>query len=150
MRMNFILVASRILLALTFLIACVHKILYPEAFALSIFRYQLLPHGAINLLAITLPWLELVVAVAILFSYRFREAATALILILLGLFTAAMLISIARGLDVSCGCFASNDAPMSWANVLRNLGYMFLAAIVFWDARSRKRGGEGLMNLRAF
>ena len=141
MNVRFILVACRVLLGVVFLIACVHKILFPEAFALAIFRYQVLPDPLINLTAITLPWIELVVAIAIMFAPRFKDASAAIILGMLGVFTLAMIYNIFRGLDISCGCFsATGEADLlGWDNVLRNLGYMFLAGVVLFEEQVRRR-----------
>jgi len=137
MNVRLILIACRVLLGVVFLIACVHKILFPGAFALSIFRYQILPDSLINVTAITLPWVELVVAIAIMFAPRFKDAAALLILAMLGVFTAAMVFNIYRGLDISCGCFsaAAEADQLGWDNVIRNLGYMFLAGIVLFEDR---------------
>lgn len=51
---------------------------------------------------------------------------------MLGIFSLAMSMSILRGLDIACGCFSSagEGDTLGWSNVFRNLGYMFLAAIV--------------------
>lgn len=135
MNMRLILIACRVLLGVVFLIACVHKILFPGAFALSIYHYQILPDPLINIAAITLPWVELVVAVAIMFSVRFKDAAATLILVLLGVFTVAMIYNILRGLDISCGCFsaAAEADALGWSNVYRNLGYMFIACVVLLE-----------------
>ena len=141
MNVRFILIACRVLLGVVFLIACVHKILFPGAFALSIFRYQLLPDAMINVTAITLPWVELVAAVAIMFSLRFKDAAAALILVMLGVFTLAMTYNILRGLDIACGCFsaAADAEALGWGNVIRNLGYMFIATVVLFEDWVRAR-----------
>ncbi len=144
MNVRFILIACRVLLGVVFLIACIHKILFPEAFALSIFRYQILPNALINVTAITLPWVELVAALAVMFSLRFKDAAATLILLMLAVFTVAMTFNILRGLDVACGCFSSSpDADvLGWGNVIRNLGYMFIAGVVLFEDSLRQRLGQ--------
>lgn len=139
MNVRLILIACRVLLGVVFLIACVHKILFPAAFALAIYRYQILPDAMVNLSAITLPWIELVVAVAIMFSPRFKDAAAVLIMGLLGVFTVAIVFNLLRGLDVACGCFSTTEDVAGWDNVVRNLGYMFLAAVVLFEEQIRRR-----------
>ncbi len=137
MNMRAIFIACRVLLGVVFLVACAHKILFPADFALSVFRYQILPAPLINMTAITLPWMELVAAVLIVFSVRFKDAAAVLFLAMLTVFTAAIIFNLMRGLDVACGCFTTSaDAdPMGWGNVFRNLGYMFLALVVLNEQR---------------
>jgi len=132
----FILAACRVLLGLAFLIACSHKILFPGSFAQTLYFYQLLPDRLINPLAITLPWVEAVAAVAIMASARFKDAAALLMIGLLAVFTAAIAINLFRGLDVSCGCFSTGgDDPIGWGNVIRNAGYMFIAFLVLFEER---------------
>lgn len=139
MNVGFILIACRILLALVFVLASAHKILFPEAFAQTVFQYQILPDILINATAITLPWVELVAGFAILFLPRHKAGAALLMLLLLGVFALAMTFNIVRGLDVSCGCFSTGTEAdaIGWRNVVRNLGYMLLAAIVLAEQRVR-------------
>lgn len=137
MNMRVIFIACRVLLGVVFLIACVHKILFPADFALAIFRYHILPSPLINVTAITLPWMEFVAALAVMFSVRFKDAAATLFLAMLTVFTGAMTYNIMRGLDISCGCFSTSAEadPLGWGNVFRNLGYMFLATVVLCEER---------------
>ncbi len=132
MNPRFLFIACRIALGVIFLIACLEKILFPYDFALAIFRYRLLPHSAVNLVAITLPWMEFAAAVAIMLSYRFRDAAAALMLGMLGAFTIGIAVNLVRGVDIACGCMttAPTEDMITWGHVIRNLGYMFLALVV--------------------
>ena len=62
--------ASRTYLALIFLLACYHKIVDPQSFALDVATYQILPLGLVNLTALILPWVELVAAGMLLIGWR--------------------------------------------------------------------------------
>ncbi|MBK8010719.1 MAG: thioredoxin domain-containing protein [Deltaproteobacteria bacterium] len=123
---------ARIYLAAVFLAACHHKILDPRAFALDIATYQILPLQLVNLMAIVLPWIELGAALALLAAWRTRAAAL-LITGMMVMFTVAISVALARGLDMSCGCFASKTAtedPISWHTIVRDLGWMMLGLYV--------------------
>lgn len=123
----------RVYLAAVFLAACHHKLLEPGSFALDIATYQILPLSLINLAAIVLPWIELVAAVMLLLGFRTRAAAL-LISGMMLVFTVAIFIAVAKGLDMSCGCFASQGAtedPISWKTVFRDTGWLALALYVF-------------------
>ena len=134
MNVTFIMAACRLLLGLVFLAASAHKILDPEAFAMSIYQYQLLPESLVNGLAITLPWIELVAGIAIIASARLKDGAALLMLFMLGVFAIAIRINLVRGLDISCGCFsAAGDDVIGWGYVFRNLGYMFLALVILCE-----------------
>lgn len=98
------------------------KLTDPAAFAESISNYQLVPPLAAALLAVYLPWLELVLAFG-LWPGRTHRAAKALSLLLLVGFTLALVVTAARGIDVRCGCFgggAGQGPTAAWA-ALRNI-----------------------------
>src|SRR5512145_110765 len=109
--------AIRLPICWLFLSACWHKILHPESFALDVATYQFLPRYAVHLFAIFIPWLELVVGVCLLIGFRVRAAALLVWMMLLS-FTIALGWALYLGLDMSCGCFASQSAAggdaISW------------------------------------
>lgn len=123
---------ARVYLALVFLVACWHKIRHPDAFAVDVATYQILPLALVNLVAITLPWVELGAGVMLLVGFRARAGALMVTGMML-VFLAALIVALARGLDMSCGCFASQGAaedPISYRTVLRDLGWLALAVYV--------------------
>ncbi len=98
----------RLPLGLVFIYAALEKIIDPEAFALVIDNYRLLPQRLVAPVALTLPWLELWAGVLVLIGLWKRAAA----LILAGLLTAflvAVSYNLYRGLDFECGCFGSGS-----------------------------------------
>ena len=117
-----------------FVAAAVSKILHPADFAVAIYRYQLAPHAAINALAVFMPWLEMVCALALFFRPPLRRGALLLILLLLVLFTTAISINLYRGIDIACGCFSVNAARghLGWLSLLRNAA---LIAATAWALR---------------
>ena len=127
-------------LALVFITAALPKIMHPAGFSLSIYRYQILPHGAVNLLAIYLPWIELFSAGFILWP-RYRQAAAMLVFAMLLMFTVAIVVSMLRGIDVACGCFTVDpDAHrLGWQNVFRNVALLAMATWVFFSSRNTER-----------
>ncbi|MEQ8161654.1 MAG: MauE/DoxX family redox-associated membrane protein, partial [Smithellaceae bacterium] len=65
----------RLALGFLFFYAGVGKIIAPQEFAVAIYNYQLLPDGAINLLAVVLPWLEVLLAAALVAGFYVRGAS---------------------------------------------------------------------------
>ena len=130
--------AARLYLGIIFLLACWHKILEPAAFALDIATYQILPLGLVNLQAIVLPWVELAAGLLLLLGFRTRAAAL-LVAGMMVMFTVAISIAVAKGLDMSCGCFASQGAaedPISWRTIARDGSWRLLAVyVVIFDRR---------------
>ncbi|NOZ86437.1 MAG: DoxX family membrane protein [Deltaproteobacteria bacterium] len=142
---------ARIYLGCIFLLACVHKIAHPGSFAIDIDTYDILPIQAVNLMAITLPWVELVVGLFLLLGVATRAAAMAGAGMLV-MFLAAVLVALARGMDMSCGCFASqavaNEDPISYWTILRDSAWLVTAMyIAVFDRRAigLARLAEGLL-----
>jgi uncharacterized membrane protein YphA (DoxX/SURF4 family) len=120
---------AQTLVALVFLAAALGKIGDAATFARQIHYFRLLPPALENLLAMTLPWIELVAALAILFRVRPR-AGSAVIAALMGLFVFVVAAALARGLDIECGCFGTADASrVGTAKILENIGLLALSLI---------------------
>jgi uncharacterized membrane protein YphA (DoxX/SURF4 family) len=116
-------------IAVVFLAAALGKIGDAGAFARQIHNFRLLPFGLENTLAITLPWIELLAALALLLRYRPRAGAV-ITAGLMGLFVFVVAAAIARGLDIECGCFGTSDASrVGTAKLVDNVGLLALAGI---------------------
>lgn len=132
---------ARLALSAVFLLAAAPKIAHPHAFAESIYRYHLLGHDWINLLAVYLPWLELTCAFGLLIP-RLRRGALLLVLLMLVMFTGAIAINVYRGVNIDCGCFSvSHDgARIGWLNLARNAGFIALTILGWrWSGRPDDR-----------
>ena len=125
--------AARWALAAVFLAASLPKIAQPDAFALAVFRYQLLPAPLVNLAALALPWVELAAAVALVVGRAYRRAALVILVGLLAVFTAAIAFNLWRGLDIACGCFSveATARPITWWNLARNAGLILLGLLAW-------------------
>lgn len=105
---KYLLLIIRIGLGLIFVYAGAEKIADPEAFAISISHYRLLPISTVNFFAITLPWIELVAGVLLIFGISVKENSSILCTMLF-VFTIAIVISLFRGLSIDCGCFGKGS-----------------------------------------
>lgn len=99
----------RIAIGLVMIAAALGKIGDPGAFATQVHHFRLIPVGAENLLAIVLPWVELIAGLALVLGVRARSAAW-LSAAMMVVFTLAVSLALARGLDIECGCFGTADA----------------------------------------
>lgn len=120
-----------------FIIACYHKILHPADFALDVAMYQMLPLQLINLQAIALPWVELLAGVMLILAFRTRAAAF-LINAMMVMFIIALLYALNLGLEMGCGCFASEggDDPISYMTVVRDSTWLVMGLyILVFDRR---------------
>lgn len=148
-RGSWALLPIRVYLAVVFLSACWFKIADPHSFALDVATYDILPVALINPMALLLPWVEALAGVMLLIGFRVRSAAllTAGMMIV---FIVALSVALARGLDMSCGCFASsgaNEDPISvWTLVRDGVWLAMSLAIVLFD--HQPPGVERLSGLR--
>jgi len=136
---------ARIAVAGLFLAACIAKIRDPELFALAVNRYRILPGEFVNLVAIVLPWIELLAGLAVLVApARLRAAGALVITGMLSVFTIAISLNLLRGIEASCGCFSTRaDAAVSDAwNLVRNGALIWLSLAVFLDAFRRSPSKE--------
>ena len=119
----------RLTLAIIFFYAGIEKIIDPGDFALAIYNYQLLPDGTINLLAIFLPWLEVLIAASLITGICIRGAALISALLFLT-FATALTINLVRGLDISCGCFGASSGNISWLYLARDISLFCMSIFV--------------------
>ena len=117
-----------IVLGAVFLAAGLLKVLDPHAFAVSIARLRIVPMALVGPLAILLPWVEIVGAVALALP-RYRDAALKLLLGMLAVFTAVLGIGLLRG-ATSCGCFGKADSVLNRPEVALARNVLLIALSV--------------------
>lgn len=122
---------ARIVLAGVFLAAAAPKLADPLSFATSLANYRVFPDDSLHLIATVVPALELVAALAVLTGWRLRGGVCLLGGMLLA-FTALLATSLARGLDLDCGCFGRSDQvdPVGPLHLVRNVVLLALCAVL--------------------
>jgi len=112
-----------------------------QLFAMAIDSYQLLPSWAVEFLAKTLPWFELLIGVLLLVG-RWKRFATTVTSALLVVFLTLIVRAYLKGQEISCGCFGTNEA-ISWKTLLRDgsmlAGSLFVTAMAWMGRRSGKK-----------
>jgi uncharacterized membrane protein YphA (DoxX/SURF4 family) len=101
---KYLVFGARLILGVVFIYASLEKIQNPAGFAQAIYNYRMVPEALINIMAIVLPWLELICGILIIVGVFVRGSAL-LIGAMLAVFIVALSSAILRGLDISCGCF---------------------------------------------
>jgi putative oxidoreductase len=132
-------VLFRYVLGATFLYACVHKILHPDAFAKVIYGYKILPAFSINLLAIALPFFELACGLCFMLGI-FPRAAAVIANGMLLIFIIAISYNLARGLQFDCGCFTVHKAGVysdPKELLVRDLLYFLMGLFLIFYNRKR-------------
>jgi uncharacterized membrane protein YphA (DoxX/SURF4 family) len=134
-----------------FVYASLAKIAEPRAFAKIVYHYQVIgPSDALgflpaNLLAVALPWVELLAGV-LLVSGLWRREAALVTAVLLVLFMASVGSTMARGIDIeNCGCFAldASGRAAGWKLIAGDMALLVAALVVaFVPPRVPERAGE--------
>ena len=113
--------ALRLGLGGLFVYTGVIKLADPTAFALEIHNYQLFPALA-PVIAGSLPAVELAIGAALLAGPRpWLRAGALACAALMVVFTVAVGSAVARGINISCGCFGAGSGPVTTATVLRDV-----------------------------
>lgn len=141
-----------IVLGAIFLYAAVPKIREPREFARIVYHYRLvgpsrtLSPAVANTFAVTLPWVEAAVGIALVTGFWRREAAliTAAMLVM---FIAAVGWAMANGIDVeNCGCFSVSaetgaGRAAGWKLIAGDTAMLAVALWLAW-ARPRSTASE--------
>ena len=120
--------AARWILGLTFIYASLHKILAPADFAKIVYGYGLFPEIFINLIAIIIPFLELVAGFALIIGRYPRSAAITINGLLLA-FIVVLTINLIRGHEFDCACFSTEQSGYSSSpkvTIARDIIYFIL------------------------
>ena len=128
---QYLLAFTRIYLALVFIISGLDKINDLASFSQSIENYRLFPIQIINILAIIIPWIELVSG-AILFLGLYIKENSLIISTLLLVFTMAIISAILRNLDIDCGCQGTFDGQkVGLLKVIENTSLLIVGIVNF-------------------
>ena len=128
---KYLILMLRIILSLVFIFSGIEKIINPELFSDSISNYRLFPSFSINLIAITIPWIELTVGLLLLFGISVKDNII-IINSLLMFFVVIILIAVIRGLDIDCGCYGSSSQKVGFLKIIENV-ILFIFGIILYN-----------------
>ncbi len=134
-RKKAVLLVFRLTVGGLFIYAGVAKALTPLDFAQNIRNYGLVGQTLSFLAALVLPWLE-IFAGLLLAAGVWRRSAALLISAMLALFILLTLVTIARGIDVDCGCFGAVSRKAGWS-VMAEDALMLYASLCILLSRRR-------------
>lgn len=132
--------ALRWIIGLTFIYASYHKIISPADFAKIVYGYDLFPAALINLIAIMIPFLELVTGSALLIGVYPRSAAIILNTLIMA-YIIVLAINLIRGHEFDCGCFSFGESGYTSSNeatLVRNIIYFIMGLPVILFSGTRK------------
>lgn len=135
---DYLTMLSRLLVGGMLIYASFYKIVEPISFAKSIWYYHLVPGSLINLMALVLPWLELLCGLGLILGVFYTGARIWTVAMML-VFIVALGSAIVRGLDIDCGCFkaAEGATGSAWRSLVFDLAAM-LFVVQLLVSRSRR------------
>jgi uncharacterized membrane protein YphA (DoxX/SURF4 family) len=137
---HWFLLAGRLALGALFLFAAGSKLRHPWLlFTFTIDSYQMhLPLWAVNVLARTIPWLELLLGLILISGWMLRWACVAACAAI-AIFLAALTRAYAMGLHIDCGCFGPGErlGPASLVRDACFLGFAVLLTVLAFQQRRR-------------
>jgi len=129
---TYITLIFRIILGSIFLVAATAKISDLSGFAKEIGNYQIVPDLLRNIMAITIPWIELVCAIFLIVGIRMKSSATILGVLII-IFNIAIFIALLKGLNINCGCHTQVMAEkVGWQKILENTGLLLISIFLFF------------------
>jgi putative oxidoreductase len=131
---HYLALVLRLYIAGLFIYAGMYKINYTAEFAETIASYRLVPYWGVNLMAVTMPWIELICGILLVCGIRVRSAIV-VAGVLLVMFTLAITVNLIWQAPISCGCFHTLEDTISWKTLLRDLIWIAMAAQVYFYDR---------------
>lgn len=129
---------ARLAYGALFVWAALPKLVDASGFASTVFNYQILPGQLVNAVALVLPGIELVCALALCLNVMARGAVVVLNA-LMATFLAALGLAVWRGIDVACGCFGAGGNPIDAFTVVRDVAFLGLGLIAMWGVFRQRR-----------
>lgn len=135
--MKYFTLIARLTIGFLFVAASLHKIIEPADFAVSIRNYMIVPVSMSNLLALTLPWVELGAGLMLIAGTLVKPSAL-LTTGMLAVFLIAVVHAYAIGLDIDCGCFASSstsEGQIGVYHIVRDAALFFISLFILVSDR---------------
>ena len=129
---NTISILFRIILGFIFIYAAMDKIVDPFTFAVDIRNYELTPEIITNIMALTLPWIELFCGLFLILGI-FPRTVAFMICTMLIVFILAISMAMLRGLNIDCGCYhtTGNSAKIGFKKLIEDFILLFMAGYLF-------------------
>jgi len=134
-------VLARLVLGGVLLVAGGLKVLKPTESANAVAAYKILPTNVAHLTGYALPWLEVALALLLIFGFMVRPAAVLSGLIMV-VFIGAIASVWARGMLIDCGCFGGGgeiDPSLAaevrrtyFIEIMRDLGLALSALYLYF------------------
>ena len=126
---------ARIVLGFVFIYASLDKIIDPQQFSNTIDNYHITPKSLNNIFALTIPFVELMIGLFLVFGIYLNGSSTLAIILLLW-FIFIITQALFRGIDLHCGCFdlvQKSDANIKlemFKRIIEDVVFLILGIII--------------------
>ena len=127
-----LLLVFRFVVGVVFIWSGIIKVIAPLLFAQDVANYQIFPQGLAFLIALILPWIEILCGLLLVLGIWSRTAS----LLISGLLVAFLILlstTIIRGIDVACGCFGALSHTVDYKLILLDSVLLFLTLNIFFS-----------------
>jgi uncharacterized membrane protein YphA (DoxX/SURF4 family) len=125
----YLLTFSRLATAFIFALSAINKLRDFPAFTQAVANFQILPDRWVRPAAIFLVAAELAIVSLLLLGGPFLLPGFFLAVVILVVFTTALISVLARKLATSCHCFGASAKPVTAYHLWRNTGFIALALL---------------------
>ena len=137
-KLRYITLVARLIVGVVLIYASLSKIPNSFYFSIQIENYRIVGRGIARMVAVTLPWIELVTGLCLIAGWWLRPAsfiANGLFL----LFIVGIISALVRGLDIECGCFGSGiHETVSFSLLLRDIVLFGFCMFIFLSTVNNK------------
>jgi putative oxidoreductase len=135
--------ALEVVLGGLFFYAGLQKVLHVHEFAEAVLAYRLLPESLVGLAVAGLPWLEVAAGFCLVVGLK-RRSCLLLLSGLAAVFLVVIFITMARGLNIDCGCGLFFQRQVGWVPVVEDLVFLVWAAgLYYWELLRSETAGPG-------
>ena len=137
--MKVVLLIVRLLFGGVFIWSGIAKLKDPISFADSVRNFQMVGDPIAPVLALLIPWIEIVAGTAVMAALGLR-GGTGILVSSLIIFTTAIAIAWARGLDISCGCFGGTGEINYPLKISQNLLLLAMGMVLWKWGKKHEEG----------
>lgn len=131
-RNKYLLFIFRLIVGGLFIWAGILKIVNPLEFAQNVKNFRIVSHEISFFTALVLPWMEVICGAFLIVGFFHKSSALLVSIMLVG-FIGLVAITMARGIDTSCGCFGSLSRKADFLLILEDSLLCFFSLNVFFS-----------------
>lgn len=144
--MLYVLAFCRIVIGVVFLVSFLRKISNVPIFEQTITQFSILPKRFSRVVALLFLSCEIAVALLVIIGDPFLVPGFLLSILLLLVFSSALMSVLHRNIQTSCSCFGSIQKQVSPIDVWRNVGFV-VCALLGYVALAESSSGQGYLDL---